>query len=550
MDDGVLTALLLGPLVAGAALFASLQQSEHSSSLPSEEHPLAWLIDSPLVLNPSVQPLDALVRSRRYLIQLTTLCSAALLVHLCTSRWTWRDGYTSKSEGTRTWYFIWFSTLVAGALFTLKRILRAFEIFVWTDLSTFDIVVILLFYQLSLYVMVRLGRRAFTLGELGAVGHGATAMFMETVYLTSAKIWPVTTLYVKTFRLPTPLLTFQLALIPGAFLTGFLLSPLLVLSRNIAQKPYRRLRLPHEKLFHQRALAAGFYVLAAAIVAVIVGSWTQWCLGGQNPWKWVVLYIFEGRRNWSRVALLGYWGLLGTISVGAWERQLAKARKYRQEGTASGAVDAGEKDASLLSVNGRRKFFHALAVMMFAPGIAFDPAFAHLSFSVAFSLFIFVEYVRYFALYPFGASVHLFMNEFLDEKDGGTVILSHFYLLTGCAGSVWLEGPSRILALTGVLVLGVGDSLASVVGKRHGRHRWSASTPKTIEGSVAFATCVLASAWLLSVFGLVESFSIPRYALAVGFGSVLEALSLQNDNLVLPFFTWSMLVLLRAVTGT
>jgi len=32
------------------------------------------------------------------------------------------------------------------------------------------------------------------------------------------------------------------------------------------------------------------------------------------------------------------------------------------------------------------------------------------------------------------------MNEFLDHRDGGTVILSHFYLLTGCAGSVWLEG--------------------------------------------------------------------------------------------------------------
>jgi len=32
------------------------------------------------------------------------------------------------------------------------------------------------------------------------------------------------------------------------------------------------------------------------------------------------------------------------------------------------------------------------------------------------------------------------MNEFLDHKDGGTAILSHFYLLTGCAGSVWLEG--------------------------------------------------------------------------------------------------------------
>ena len=57
-----------------------------------------------------------------------------------------------------------------------------------TDLSLLDVSFMLMFYQLALYVMVRLGRRAFTLGELGAVGHGATAMFMETVYVTCAKV--------------------------------------------------------------------------------------------------------------------------------------------------------------------------------------------------------------------------------------------------------------------------------------------------------------------------------------------------------------------------
>jgi hypothetical protein len=69
-----------------------------------------------------------------------------------------------------------------------------------------------------------------------------------------------------------------------------------------------------------------------------------------------------------------------------------------------------------------------------------QPAFTHLSFSVAFAVFTFCEYIRYFALYPLGATVHLFLNEFLDEsKDSGTAVLSHFYLLTGCAGALWLE---------------------------------------------------------------------------------------------------------------
>jgi dolichol kinase len=67
------------------------------------------------------------------------------------------------------------------------------------------------------------------------------------------------------------------------------------------------------------------------------------------------------------------------------------------------------------------------------------PAFTHLSLSAAFAMFIFAEYIRYFALYPFGAAVHVFISEFLDPKDQGAAVLSHFYLLTGCAGPLWLE---------------------------------------------------------------------------------------------------------------
>lgn len=106
---------------------------------------------------------------------------------------------------------------------------------------------------------------------------------------------------------------------------------------------------------------------------------------------------------------------------------------------ASEWLDAADRRVPTLGLNGRRKFFHALAVVMFVPGVAADPAFTHLAFSAAFALFVFAEYVRYFALYPCGAAVHVFMSEFLDAKDCGTAILSHFYLLTGCAGALWFE---------------------------------------------------------------------------------------------------------------
>lgn len=53
---------------------------------------------------------------------------------------------------------------------------------------------------------------------------------------------------------------------------------------------------------------------------------------------------------------------------------------------------------------------------------------------------MFAEYIRYFALFPFGRFIHIFLHEFVDSKDSGSAILSHFYLLTGFADSLWLEG--------------------------------------------------------------------------------------------------------------
>jgi dolichol kinase len=256
------------------------------------------------------------------------------------------------------------------------------------------------------------------------------------------------------------------------------------------------------------------------IIGGLIGMWTRWCLGNRDPWLWVIFWVMEGKKQWSRPVLLGYWGLLCSISVAGWTRQLARSRRYRSRNATTGSgegftaneamttavattsnpnthtnghlseqspiaispgaltltfpklpngtnvsnaasdlMDAADKHVPTLGLNARRKFFHALAVAMFVPGIAYDvrlffvpcllnlrcrlcfqPAFTHLSFGVAFALFTFAEYVRYFAIYPFGAAVHLFMNEFLDHKDSGTAILSHFYLLTGCAGSLWLEG--------------------------------------------------------------------------------------------------------------
>ncbi|KAG7089841.1 hypothetical protein E1B28_011486 [Marasmius oreades] len=591
-DDGICTGLLLGPLVSCALLYSSLSRRDPTSNpLPPN-----WRIEAPFSLNNSkgsYTPLEALVLSRYNAVDLAVMCSSILLLHICCS-WCLEHQYSSsanidgerksvpRSEGRRLLFYVTFTIGVSFSVVALKVAFQLLSWGFWQHLTWLEVAVSSLFYQFTLYVAVRLAHRSFTLGELGVVAYGGTALFMELLNVTRARIWPQATPFVKTFRLPTPLLVFQIALVAGSFLTGFILSPFLILSRQIAQRPIRRLRYPEQKLRHRRILALGFYIGALIIIVGVIGLWTRWCLDNRDPWIWVIFWLLEGRKKWSRAVLLGYWGVLGSLSVAGWNRQLARSRRFRArnstgetlvvpgvppsvdntiQGTSSGSensntaggigptsttptlgltfpnlpsgatvatdwLDAADKHVPTLRLNARRKFFHGLAVVMFVPGVAFDPAFTHLCFSAVFALFTFAEYVRYFAIYPFGASVHLFMNEFLDQKDSGTTILSHFYLLTGCAGPLWLESGSSLVEFSGILMLGVGDSLASIVGKRMGIHRWSPTSSKSLEGSLAFIVSIVVCAWILRLFGMVEAFSVCAISQSRAIWTISPCLSL------------------------
>lgn len=595
-------------MIALALLYSALRQVNSPSSDPSLPPP-HWLIEAPSVLHNPRSPasaIDALIQSRRGLVDYSTMCSFILLAQVCSSwiietRYRGRPsvpegerGSVPRSEMRRTWFYVLYTFGMTMLAITARYLFALAEVPIWRNISYLDIGIGSLFYQFCLYIALRLAHGGFTLGELALVCFGGLSLATELLGLTRARVWPKTAPFIETYRLPTPLLIFQIALIAGSFITGFLLSPLLAISRHIAQRPVRRLRLPQEKQRNRRALAAGFYVGTIIIVVGLIGSWTWWNLGYRNPWLWTIFWLLEGRKKWSRPMLLAYWGLLGSISVAGWNRQLSRSRRYRHRNTSGGTqdnvivpfaansnqkphteisssaptnalgltfpnlanlpnlsngsqvatelLDAADKHVPTLGINARRKFFHALAVVMFLPGVAVDPAFTHLAFSAAFALFIFAEYVRYFAIYPFGAAVHLFMNEFLEQKDSGTAILSHFYLLTGCAGSLWLEEPSRLLQYTGILALGIGDAMASIIGKRVGRHRWSSTSSKTLEGSAAFVLSLVACAWLLRLCGLTEEFSTLRYTVVAALSCALEALSDQNDNLTLPLYMWSLLV--------
>ncbi|GAC98366.1 tRNA dihydrouridine synthase [Pseudozyma hubeiensis SY62] len=666
-EDGVINALLLPPLLACATLFSAIQdQAAGRSSARASGESLPnppWLVEGPPVILGHNRKLGGgmttLVVSRHSLVSMMCLTSTVLLCHLLATKWIRRPHQFSKSNWTKLRSFTAFSTALAIALELVKDTAALYGFPLWSNLARWEVVTAALFYQANLYTISRLARKSFTLGELGIVAAVGVTLTMETLHLFVAKLLPVTTPYVKTFRRPTPLLIFQLALIVGTFIVGFLLSPLLYLSRNLAQKPTHRLRWPDKRDLHRRLLAAFFYLFATIYVVGVLGMWVRWLLVRRDPWVWTFSFMLKGAKPWSRPVLVSYWVVLISVSISCWQAVVARAKRFRSmgnsyqrtmlgfkvpvgmaaannsaaqlklqqqqqqqqeinnaapsdpvvavspsshapggaqitaenidtnapldkmgatanvshgagsgngnaiNGSSAGAGEAKRgagvnlklstlsgsasllakehntaaiKKASYLSLNARRKFFHALAVLLFVPGIALDPALTHLAFSLAFSIFIFAEYVRYYALYPFGAALHVFISEFLDHKDSGPVILSHFYLLTGCAGPLWLEGHSRILQQTGVLVLGVGDSLASVVGRRYGRTYWPGGSSKTVEGTVAFITSIMASAWLLRLVGWCEKFDSIKYFAVVTSLGLLEGVSDQHDNLVLPIF--------------
>lgn len=119
---------------------------------------------------------------------------------------------------------------------------------------------------------------------------------------------------------------------------------------------------------------------------------------------------------------------------------------------------------------------------------------------------------------PLGNVIRDAWNIYKNEKDIGPVMVSHLFLIIGLSYPVWLaddckltgqRGSSselmmclarRLAQLSGIISVGIGDSAASIIGSKIGRHRWP-GRKRTLEGSLAgliaqfsFISCL----WYLS----------------------------------------------------
>lgn len=91
-DDGALMALLFGPLVSSSLLITTLRQlaaPPSTSALPSPwlvEPPMTLSRESPAVLSVTQVALEALARSRRSMLSMSSLLTVVLLLSLLCSR--------------------------------------------------------------------------------------------------------------------------------------------------------------------------------------------------------------------------------------------------------------------------------------------------------------------------------------------------------------------------------------------------------------------------------------------------------------------------------
>ncbi|XP_077050494.1 dolichol kinase [Siphateles boraxobius] len=279
-----------------------------------------------------------------------------------------------------------------------------------------------------------------------------------------------------------------------------------------------------------------FHTMTVVLGLGLLVPWLS-LLTQHHPITWLMHFITESS---TRLWLIGFWASLLLLAIAVVMHQ----NSHRSGGS--------KKHQASTTV---RKYFHLLTVLTFAPGLALDRPLLHLSAVACLSALLFLEFVRYFRIRPFGPPLRCLLTLFLDERDSGPLILTHIYLLLGVALPIWLSpgtctpkgglgGAGGLVPYAGVLAVGVGDTVASIFGSSVGEIRWP-GTKKTFEGT---ATSVFAQIIAVVVFLIADS-SInlnASYSWVVGsitMVAMLEAYTSQIDNLLLPLYLYILLLL-------
>lgn len=190
-----------------------------------------------------------------------------------------------------------------------------------------------------------------------------------------------------------------------------------------------------------------------------------------------------------------------------------------------------------------RKIWHMCGALLVVGIYLFLPASYAAKITVfgIFSLLLIIGEVTRLSLPRFNARVMQDLRPYMRKREVKGFSSMTFYSISAFLVCLLFSKGVAILA---VLYLGFGDSFASIVGVKWGRHRLGKRF--TLEGSLTFfAVCFLLT-WLYPLFAPGYTGSLLALALAGGLiGMVSEWLSFRlDDNLVIPL---SSAALLQAV---
>lgn len=335
---------------------------------------------------------------------------------------------------------------------------------------------------------------------------------------------------------------------------------------------------------------------------------------GEEPIGWALGYLF-GDLPWFRFqvvqANLEKWiclpargveddGSIGTCLAGGWVQHI----RHTSLGEANtrlflsayflGIIIVGLAVVFQLSpiyeVDTRRKVFHFMMVAMLLPSTYIDPGFITLALILMLAIFLLLDLIRASQLPPLSKPIARFLTPYVDGRDiRGPIVISHIFLLIGCAIPLWLsmaslgrtgegplkgwEVPTRELSMvSGIICVGLGDAAASLIGRRWGRRKWLWGGGKSIEGSLAFAGAVFlglmvgnlwlnvggwpltnppsggtggpsegfVSSLLPSLWRAVDLLAVRKMAVCAAMASLTEAvLTGGNDNVIVPVVLWT-----------
>ncbi|GAO15206.1 hypothetical protein UVI_02007020 [Ustilaginoidea virens] len=360
---------------------------------------------------------------------------------------------------------------------------------------------------------------------------------------------------------------------------------------SLSMRPYVRLT-QGQATVRKWVYAAYVYVCIVGIVFAGVRTYVQlYALDGQEPIGWALGYLL-GDLPWFRFQIV-------SANLERWICLPARAAQAAGKHCHLGWVqhlrgdDFGEANTRLIlsaywltilvfglvvvfqlkqtyEVDTRRKVFHFMMVGMFLPATYVDPTYAGLALSLILAIFLILDLLRASQLPPLSKPIASFLAPYVDGRDfRGPVVISHIFLLIGCAIPLWLalaslsrtgsgclagwEVPTRDVSMvSGVVCVGLGDAAASLIGRRYGRHKWLWGGGKSLEGSLAFAAAVFAGlaaagtwlrvgGWPTSNGPAMSILSSARNAgICASMASLTEAvLTGGNDNVIVPVMLWT-----------